>query len=123
MARYEFLNTNPLGEIEEDCVCRAISLALNQDYYVIQEKLCLVGKLFDCVSLCIACYKHLLDYVYNLDRIEEYQGHTIEEFMNDFPMGIYLIRIEGHLTCIIDNVCYDLWDCRNKIVDIIWKVC
>ena len=37
MARYKFLNLNPLGELEEDCVCRAISLALNEDYYVIQE--------------------------------------------------------------------------------------
>ena len=39
MARYQFLNVNPLGEIEEDCVCRAISLALDKDYYKIQEKL------------------------------------------------------------------------------------
>ena len=107
MARYEFLNINPLGEIEEDCVCRAISLALQEDYYVIQNKLNLVGNLFDCSSLCVCCYKFLLDNVYNLDRIEEYQNYTIEEFAKSNPFGTFIIRIEGHLTCLIDNTCYD----------------
>lgn len=122
MAQYKFLNLNPLGKLEEDCVCRAISLALNEDYYIIQEKLYLVGELFDCVDVCVCCYKHLLDYVYNLERIEEYNGCTIEEFCNCNPYGIYLIRVDGHLTCVIDNVCYDIWDCRDKIVDIVWKI-
>lgn len=122
MARYKFLNLNPLGEIEEDCVCRAISLALNEDYYVIQEKLYLVGQLFECQFLCKCCYKFLLDDVYDLQRIEDYQGCTIEEFANANPTGIYLIRIEGHLTCLIDQVIYDLWDCNDKIVDIVWKI-
>lgn len=122
MARYKFLNLNPLGEIEEDCVCRAISLALNEDYYVIQEKLYLVGQLFECQFLCKCCYKFLLDDVYDLQRIEDYQGCTIEEFANANPIGVYLIRIEGHLTCLIDQVIYDLWDCNDKIVDIVWKI-
>ena len=122
MARYKFLNLNPLGEIEEDCVCRAISLALNEEYDVIQTKLNLVGELFDCTALCVCCYKFLLDNIYNLDRIEEYQGYTIEEFAENNPLGTFIIRIEGHLTCLIDNTCYDLWDCRNKVIDLIWKV-
>ena len=123
MARYEFLNLNPLGKKEEDCVCRAISLALDEDYYFIQDKINIIGDLFDCEELCVCCYKFLLDNVYHLERIEEYQGHTIEEFADSNPYGKYLIRVEGHLTCVIDNVCYDIWDCRDKIVDIVWKVC
>ena len=45
MARYKFLNINPLGKKEQDCVCRAISLALNENYYTIKRKLELVGEL------------------------------------------------------------------------------
>lgn len=123
MARYKFLNVNPLGEIEEDCVCRAISLALNEDYYLIQHKLNLVAELFECEKLCMCCYKFLLDEVYGLERIEEFQGMTIECFANLHPVGIYLIRIEGHLTCLCDNVIYDIWDCKDKKIDVIWKVC
>lgn len=122
MARYKFLNLNPLGKREEDCVCRAISLALDEDYYIIENKLHLIGELFECEELCVCCYKFLLDNIYNLDRIEEYQGYTIEEFANSNCYGKYLVRVEGHLTCVIDNVCYDIWDCRDKIVDLIWKV-
>lgn len=123
MAKYKFLNLNPLGKREQDCVCRAISLALNEDYYTIESKLNLIGNLFDCEELCVCCYKHLLDYVYGLDRIEEYRGHTIEEFANHNPYGVFLVRVSGHLTCVIDNKIVDTWDCRNEIVDLIWKVC
>ena len=122
MARYQFLNVNPLGEIEEDCVCRAISLALDEDYYKIQEKLYLVAKLFECESLSVCCYKYSLDDVYDLKRIEEVRGMTIEEFANYFPIGIFIVRVEGHLTCVIDNHIMDIWDCRDKIVDLVWEV-
>ena len=122
MARYQFLNVNPLGEIEEDCVCRSISLALDEDYYKIQEKLYLVAKLFECEYLCVCCYKYLLDEVYDLKRIEEVKGMTVEEFANYFPIGIFIVRVEGHLTCVIDNHIMDIWDCRDKIVDLVWEV-
>lgn len=120
--KYKFLNLQPLGHREEDCVCRAISLAVNEDYYTIQHKLDLIGDLFDCEELCVCCYKHLLDSVYELERYESYQGMTIEEFLNLNPKGTFIIRVQGHLTCGIDGVLYDIWDCRNKIVDIVWKV-
>ena len=122
MARYQFLNVNPLGEIEEDCVCRAISLALDEDYYKIQEKLYLIAKLFECESLCVCCYKYLLDDVYDLKRIEEVRGMTIEEFANYFPIGIFIVRVEGHLTCVIDNNIMDIWNCKDEIVDLVWEV-
>ena len=123
MARYKFMNVNPLGKIEEDCVCRAISLALDKDYYEIQEKLHLVGELFDCEFLCVCCYKYLLDEVYDLQRIEEVKGMTVREFANYFPKGTYIVRVEGHCTCVIDNDIMDIWDCRKEFVDIVWKVC
>lgn len=122
MARYKFFNINPLGKLEEDCVCRAISLALEEDYYTIQEKLELIGELFECQFLCECCYRFLLDNVYDLPRYEEFKGMTIEEFADMHPIGTYLIRIEGHLTCLIDQVILDLWDCTDKIIDIVWKI-
>lgn len=122
MARYKFLNLNPLGKIEEDCVCRAISLALNENYYVVLDKLKYVGKLFECEELCVCCYKFLLDNVYGLERIEEFENETIDFFLGINPNGVYLIRIDGHLTCAIDGIIYDLWDCTDKKISIVWKV-
>jgi hypothetical protein len=123
MAKYKFLNLNPLGEREQDCVCRAISLALEEDYYTIENKLNLIGDLFECEELCVCCYKHLLDYVYGLDRIEEFRGFVIEDFLDYKPSGTFLIRIEGHLTCAIDGEIYDIWDCSKETIDLIWIVC
>lgn len=122
MSKYQFLNLNPLGNLEEDCVCRAISLALNEDYYTIEEKLCLVGKLFDCEQLCVCCYKFLLDEVYGLDRLEEFSGMTISEFSECCPNGTFLIRIDNHLTCMRDGVVFDIWNCTSKEIRLIWKV-
>lgn len=122
MARYKFYNINPLGKIEEDCVIRAISLALNEDYDVILHKLYLIGELYDCEFLCKSCYGCLLDNVYELDRIESFNGMMIDDFLNICDDGTYLVRVSGHLTCIIDKCIYDLWDCKNEIIDTIWKI-
>ena len=47
---------------------------------------------------------------------------TVEKFANYFPIGIFIVRVEGHLTCVIDNKIMDIWDCREKIVDLVWEV-
>ena len=119
---WKFLNLQPLGKLEEDCVTRAISLATGQDYSIIQNQLNLVAELFECEKLCVCCYKHLLDYVYNFERIEAVQGMSIKEFLRFFEKGIYLIRVDGHLTCSVDGEIVDTWDCTDKIVDIVWLV-
>lgn len=120
--RYKFLNLQPMGLRLQDCVCRAISLGVNEDYCVIQRKLELIAELFECEELCVCCYKHLLDNVYNLQRIESFQGMTIKEFIKYNPYGTYIIRVDGHLTTVIDSILFDTWDCRNEIVDIVWQV-
>lgn len=119
---WKFLNLQPLGKLEEDCVTRAISLATGQDYSIIQNQLNLVAELFECEKLCVCCYKHLLDYVYNFERIEAVQGMPIKEFLQFFEKGIFLIRVDGHLTCSVDGEIVDTWDCTDKIVDIVWLV-
>ena len=120
--KYKFLNLQPLGRRLEDCVTRAIALGVNEDYYIIQRKLQLIAELFECEKLCVCCYKHLLDSVYNLERIESYQGMTIEEFLSYEPYGTFIIRVDQHLTCAINGVLFDTWDCRDEIVDIVWRV-
>ena len=78
--------------------------------------------MFDCDKLCVCCYKFLLDNVYNLERIEEYKGMSIKEFMKCNPYGTFIIRLDGHLTHCKDGICYDIFDCTDEIVDIVWIV-
>lgn len=119
---YEFYNVNPLGKIEEDCVCRAISGALNENYYSVQSKLQLIGALFECEFLCENCYRYLLDYYYGLKRIENFKGMKIHEFAEMFNQGTFIIRVDGHLTFIQNGVLKDTWDSSNETVDVVWRV-
>ena len=119
---YKFLNLQPLGERKEDCVCRAISLATGLNYYIIEEKLYLIGELFNCEKLCVCCYKHLLDYVFGYERVNGYKGFTINDFIKENPEGTYIIRVDGHLTCVTNGLILDTWDCGECLIDIIWEV-
>ena len=122
MADYVFYNNNPDLLIENDCVTRAISLASGLPYEAIEDKLYLTSKLFECPKLCICCYENLLNYVFNYENIYGVEGMSIGDFADKFPYGVYLVRVEGHLTCVIDNHIMDIWDCRDKIVDLVWEV-
>lgn len=119
---YEYLNLNPNNENASDCVCRAIALGTNEKYETIERKLQLVAELFECEELCLCCYQHLLDYVYSFKKIYLDEIVTIKDFLKMNPNGIYIIRIEGHLTCAMNGTIYDSWDCSDKLVDVVWVV-
>lgn len=110
-----------MSEIEEDCVTRAISFAVDENYYKISDKLYAIADLYECDRLCVCCYKHLLDSYYQLPEIKGYEGLTIQEFANHFPRGTYLIRGEGHLTVMQDSIIFDLFDCRYMKITNVWR--
>lgn len=121
MVDYKFYNANPLGNIELDCVCRAISTATQIPYRQVEKKLEYIGKLFECDSLCVCCYHHLLEKVFNLvPRFAN--GKSVGEIARDYPTSRLLIRIDGHLTCAIRGVIHDIWDCTKEVADIFWKI-
>jgi hypothetical protein len=120
MSKYQFLNLNPRGKREEDCVCRAITFASGLPYEEVYQKLWLTADLYECDRLCKYCYSNFISNVLkykevNCDRL------TIGEFADKHPYGTYLIRVPNHLTVIQDGVLYDIWDCRSEICDTVWK--
>lgn len=121
MIDYKFYNANPLGNIELDCVCRAISTATSTPYNVIEDKLDLIGRLFECEALCVCCYFHLLEKVFGLQG-KYTNGKTVRDISKEFCNNRVIIRIDGHLTCSMYGVVYDIWDCTDEIADIFWIV-
>jgi hypothetical protein len=117
---FVFLNLNPEGLIENDCVARAISLASEKDYKEIQDKLFYTSKLLECESLNIHCYGFLIEHVLGFKRFLIDNNITINRFRHIHDKGTYLIRIKGHLTVIIDGILYDIWNCDDKQVDVVW---
>lgn len=121
MSRFIYYNANPDKETISDCVLRAISLATELPYPTIRRKLYHSAKLFDCSSLNVDCYCHLLEDVFQFPRVN-CEGFTVEEFADTYPYGVYLVRMDSHISTVWNNDVVDIWDCRDCEITHAWKV-
>ena len=121
MGRFSYYNTNPWGLNEGDCVCIAISAALDIKYVAVERLLGLVADYYGCDKLCICCYHHLLEDIFGL--VPSYaEDETIGEVAAAHTGHKLLIRSEGHLTCAMYGVVVDTWDCTNELADCFWVI-
>ena len=121
MVGFEFYNMNPEGDFTGDCVTRAISLATQQPYSTIRRKLFHTARLLNCEKLCQSCYCFLIEEVYKGKRVNcDYM--TVDEFCRKNPYGVYLVRMDYHITCILNGVINDIWDCSNEICTDAWEI-
>ena len=110
---FKYYNANAKGKHTNDCVVRAISLAedktWNETYKELSEIAQSQGILLDDVNF----VEPLLDSRYTRECFED---TFVGEFIETHPSGRYLVTMSGHITCIIDGVLYDSFDCRNRIM-------
>lgn len=117
---FRYLNLNPNGETTGDCVIRAMSLALGNDYYDTIDSLIKTSHYFNCDMLVKDCYGSMLD---ELGFKKYYgMGRTVKEVAEDFYDKKLLIRIESHLTASLYGDVFDTWNTSNEIVDCFWIV-
>lgn len=122
MAKFVYYNREPNQEHKSDCVTRAISLAMRLPYQKIRKKLNYTAKLLECERLCISCYKFLIEDVFKCKRVD-CDGLYPAEFADLHPYGTYLLRMNGHIVCCIDNCLYDIFDSRYmSLLTDAWKV-
>ena len=117
---FQYYNENPYKIEEEDCVCRAISLGLNLPYNASRNLLELSAAHNSCDKLCVCCYHHLLEDVFEYTVNYVHFTETVEDVAFKHPYNKVIIRIDGHLTCAVSGVIYDLWDCSREYVDCYW---
>ena len=121
MARYVYYNRNDDKVSRNDCVTRAISLACDLPYPTIRRKLRYTARLLDCERLCVSCYEFLIREVYGGTPVN-CEGMTVNDFAELHPQGTYLLRMDGHITCLIDYTLYDIFDCRVHRITNAWKM-
>lgn len=121
MANFIYLNVNPDNTHSSDCVTRAISLASGLSYPEIRRKLFHSSKLLNCEKLCSTCYSFLIEHVLKCRPIK-CDNMTVREFADLHPYGIYLVRMAGHISTIINGDCYDIWNCLDQKLTNSWKV-
>ena len=119
---FVYSNLNPYRVEESDCVCRSISRALSLQYETVKALLGLSAYYNHCDTLCVDCYKYLLENVFKLPVRYAKDYERVIDIAKQFESNKVLVRIEGHLTVCDCGIIYDLWDCSKRLVDCYWIV-
>ena len=122
MANFCYLNVSPdKSKHKNDCVTRAISLASGLPYSKVRKKLYHTAQLLDCEKLCHKCYSHLIEKVlYGIPK--NCDDMTVNDFADIHPQGTYLLRMNGHITTLIDYTVFDIFDCREYFITNAWEI-
>lgn len=116
---YRFYNANSRGKFVNDCVVRAISVAENEHWNTTYDELSDLAQFDGTLLDDVVFVEKYLDSKYK--RVSHY-SKTVGELCEEYPKGIYLVTMQGHITVIIDGIVYDVFDCRNKEIWSVWKV-
>lgn len=117
---FVYHNVNPNGKRINDCVTRAIKNVSGLEYATIRKKLYHTARLLGCEKLCWTCYMFFIQEVLGY-RAVNCDNMTVGEFAMTHTQGTYLVRIEGHLTSLVNGKIMDTWDCSNRLCTIAWK--
>lgn len=120
---YVYFNNNPWKRSVNDCVIRAISLAENKSWNKVYDELSYLAKDEAIILDDVTFVDNYLDkrykricYKCNGERL------TIKEFIKSHSKGTYLVSMQGHITCIINGILFDTWNCSNKKIWSVWRV-
>lgn len=116
---YQFYNANARGKFVNDCTIRAISVAEGKPWDETYEELSIIAQRNGIILDDVNFIEPLLDSRY--ERVC-YMSKTVGEFAEENPIGTFLITMNGHITCCIDGVIYDTFDCREREMWCAWEV-
>lgn len=115
---YVYYNPNPHGSNVGDCVIRAISKVLCQDWDTTYLDLVLVGyNLKDMPSANYIWGTYLRERGFNRYAIPNTcpDCYSVKHFCLDHPNGTYVLATGSHVIAVIDGDYYDSWDSGNEV--------
>ena len=124
MANWIKYNVNPINNRVGDCVVRAISKALKQDWEKTYTELCVEGFL-----MCDMPSANSVWHVY-LTRKGFKRGivdmpcescYTVNDFCNDHPKGTYILGTGSHVIAVEDGFFFDTWNSGDEIPIYYWQ--
>lgn len=111
--RFHEYNPNPKNLVVGDCVIRAITKALDTDWYDIYDQLTKLGR-EECAPLThkITFEKFIISKGFIQGVIPRPQkgtkSVTVDSFAKDHQTGTFLLSTAHHLICVKDGMFYDL---------------
>lgn len=110
-------NANPTEKRVGDCVIRALSRTLDQDWERTFVELCLQAfMLCDLPNANNVWGEYLRSRGYRRGILTDDcpECYTVRDFCRDFPRGRYVLALHEHVVAVIDGDYYDTWDSGDK---------
>lgn len=123
MGEFVSYNPNPVGLKVGDCVVRALSKALGQDWEQTYIDLCVEGCLrCDMPSANAVWGAYLRRKGFEREIIPNTcpECYTVEDFCADHPNGTYILALDGHVVSVVDGQYYDTWQSGREVPIYYW---
>lgn len=117
MGKFVEYNPNPNSLRSGDCVIRALSKALNQDWYQTYLDLSVEGLLqcdWGSANHVWGAYLRHKGFSRSIIPNNCPDCYTVEDFCDEHPRGTYILAISGHVVCVSDGHFYDSWYSGNE---------
>lgn len=114
---YVNYNPNPKGNKVDDCVIRALTLALGLNWDAAYVKLCLHGlQEANMPSINNVWGSFLIKNGYKRYILpnECPSCYTVKDFIADHPLGTYVLATGTHVITVIDGDYFDSWDSGDE---------
>lgn len=111
---YRRYNENPCGKKVGDCVIRAVSKGLDQDWQKTYIDICILGlKMCDMPSSNSVWEKYLTDNGF-FRKTSNFE--TVQGFSEKHPKGKYILATGSHVIAVEDGDYYDAWDSGQEVI-------
>ena len=118
-------NINPQNKQVGDCVIRAISTALNQDWERTYIELAIQGFMMSDMPSSDSVWNEYLKNKGLSRRIVPDtcpNCYTVRQFADEHPTGIYVVFVGQHVVAVIDGNYIDTWDSGDRVPIYYWEV-
>lgn len=120
---YVRTNPNPMKNLNNDCVIRAISIVNDSTWD--ETYLDLLAKGFFMKGMpssneVWASYLHDLGYTRKILPDTCPDCYTVKNFIEDYPTGRYILATGSHLVAVINGNYFDTWDSGEEIPIYYW---
>lgn len=123
---FHYHNQNPKNRMGCDCVARAISLFLGIPWDQCIRELTECGIKHGYVHDDPKCFDTYLAskgfFKMSQPRRDNGKKYTAGEFCRELTSidKTYILSMANHLTCVVNNKVWDIWDCTDKCVGNYW---
>lgn len=118
-----YYNPNPTGRSVGDCAVRAVAKALDVDWETAYIMICANGFAMGDMPSSDSVWGSVLrqNGFYRKSMPNKCPDcYTVEDFIKDNPVGVYVVGFGGHTATIIDGILYDSWDSSREIPVYVW---